>query len=112
MSNPTYHRQSRTLTSEQYQIMDGESRLGHLDLHFGAGDVAATLILDQEMDEAAIESLIEQIDEDLVLSADMPRDRNDFLVRVYVGHEVMLYSEDLREELEVPVDGYGPVEEE
>lgn len=112
MSDPTYHRQSRTLTSEQYQIMDGENRIGHLDLHFGAGDVSATLILDHEMDESEIERLIEQIDEDLVLSADMPRDRNDFIVRVFVGHEVMLYSEDLRDELEVPVDGYGTLEEE
>jgi hypothetical protein len=36
--------------------------------------------------------LIEQIDEDLVLSADMPRD--DFLVSVYVGRDVGFYSDD------------------
>jgi hypothetical protein len=97
-----YHRQSRTMTSEQYQVFDGERRLGHLDLHYGQSDVAATLVLD------------EQIDEELVLTSDMPRDREDFLVRVFVGRELGLYSEDLlRDNLEpADVDGNGAFEEE
>jgi hypothetical protein len=109
-----YHRQSRTMTSEQYQVFDGERRLGHLDLHYGQSDVAATLVLDDEMDEDQVAQLIEQIDEELVLTSDMPRDREDFLVRVFVGRELGLYSEDLlRDNLEpADVDGNGAFEEE
>lgn len=113
MIKPVYHRQSRTLTSEQYQLTAGDTRVGHLDLHYGSSDVSATLVLDREMSEDEIARLIEQIDEDLVVPSDMPRDREDFLVRVYVGREVGLYSEELlRDELEEPVDGFGDLAEE
>ena len=44
------------------------------------------------MDESDLTKLIEQIDEDLVLSADMPRD--DFLVSVYIGKDVGFYSDE------------------
>lgn len=109
-----YHRQTRTLTSEQFQVFDGETRLGHLDLHYGQADVSATLVLDKEIDEDAIAKLIEQIDEELVVTSDLPRDREDLLVRVYVGREVGFYSEDLlRDELEpADIDGNGAYEEE
>jgi hypothetical protein len=100
---PVYHRQSRTSSSEQYQLMEGEDRLGHLDLHFGANEVFATLVLDREISEDDALQLIEQIDEDLVLSAEVPRE--DFLVRVYTGREVMFFSDDLLPE-ELASDGH------
>jgi hypothetical protein len=93
MIRPVYHRQSRTLTSEQYQLMDGENRLGHLDLHFGSSEVFATLVLDRELTEEEAAQLIEQIDEDLVLSGEVQRE--DFLIRIYVGREVALFSDEL-----------------
>lgn len=109
-----YHRQSRTLTSEQYQVFDGEQRLGHLDLHYGQADVSATLVLDREVNEDEVARLIEQIDEELILTSDLPRDREDLLVRVFVGHEIGLYSEDLlRDNLDpAGIDGNGAFEEE
>lgn len=93
MIKPVYHRQSRTPSSEQYQLMDGEQRLGHLDLHFGANEVFGTLVLDQELSDEDASQLIEQIDEDLVLSGEVARE--DFLIRVYVGREVALFSDEL-----------------
>ena len=93
MTKPIYHRQSRTPSSEQYQLMAGEQRLGHLDLHFGNSEVFATLVLDNEMADSDVEELIEQIDEDLVLSSDVARE--DFFVRVYVGRELTLFSDEL-----------------
>jgi hypothetical protein len=90
--------------------MDGDQRLGHLDLHFGAAEVFGTLVLDQELPEDDMASLIEQIDEDLVLSAEVPRE--DFLIRVYVGREVALFSDELlREELTDVADGHEDYEE-
>jgi hypothetical protein len=93
MIRPVYHRQSRTLTSEQYQLMVGENRLGHLDLHFGSSEVFATLVLDRELSDEEAAQLIEQIDEDLVLSGEVQRE--DFLIRVFVGREVALFSDEL-----------------
>ena len=72
--------------------MQSNNRLGTIDLHFTTSNVHGTLILERELDESDLTKLIEQIDEDLVLSADMPRD--DFLVSVYVGRDVGFYSDD------------------
>lgn len=108
MIKPIYHRQSRTSSSEQYQLMVGEERLGHLDLHFGAAEVFGTLVLDREMSEEDAAELVEQIDEDLVLSGEVARE--DFLIRVYVGREIALFSDELLPE-EYGADGQGELEE-
>ena len=100
-SNPMddihFERHFRTPHSEGYYIMQGtslqsNSRLGTVDIHFTTTTVHGTLILERELAEADLTKLIEQIDEDLVLSADMPRD--DFLVSVYVGKDVGFYSDE------------------
>jgi hypothetical protein len=93
MIKPTYHRQSRTPSSEQYQLMEGEQRLAHLDLHYGAREVFATLVLDRDISEEDALQLIEDIDENLVLSGEVTRD--DFFVRVFVGHEMGLFNDEL-----------------
>jgi hypothetical protein len=105
---PIYHRQSRTLSSEQYQLMDGADRLGHLDLHFGATEVFGTLVLDRALSEEEMAQLIEQVDEDLVLSSEVARE--DFFVRVYVGRELGLFSDDLLRE-EYVEDGHDGFED-
>jgi len=97
-----YHRQSRTPSSEQYEVRNGEQSVGHLDLHFGHCEVYATLILAQETDEDGVTAIIEDIDENLVLSADVARD--DFFVHVYVGQETGLSSDELLQD-EYVADG-------
>src|SRR5438105_14946012 len=108
-------RHFRTPHSDDYYIMQGSSvqsnnRLGTVDSHFTGTAVHGTLILERELEEADLTKLIEQIDEDLVLSADMPRD--DFLVSVYVGKDVGFYSDEyFAEENEVNA-GFDEDEEE
>ncbi len=97
MEDIHFERHFRTPYSEGYYIMQGNSlqsnnRLGTIDIHFTTTAVHATLILERELEETDLTKLIEQIDEDLVLSADMPRD--DFLVSVYVGKDVGFYSDE------------------
>jgi len=97
MDDIRFERHFRTPYSESYYIMQGSNlqsnnRLGTIDIHFTTSAVHGTLILERELDETDLTKLIEQIDEDLVLSADMPRD--DFLVSVYVGKDVGFYSDD------------------
>ncbi len=97
MDDIRFERHFRTPYSESYYIMQGSSlqsnnRLGTVDIHFTTTTVHGTLILERELEEADLTKLIEQIDEDLVLSADMPRD--DFLVSVYIGKDVGFYSDE------------------
>src|SRR5260221_2801297 len=97
MDDIHFERHFRTPYSEGYYIMQGSSlesnnRLGTVDIHFTTTAVHGTLILERELEEADLTKLIEQIDEDLVLSADMPRD--DFLVSVYIGKDVGFYSDE------------------
>lgn len=92
MEDIRFDRQFRTPYSESYAIMQGNSRVGSVDIHFTTTTVHGTLILEREVEEAEIAKLIEQIDEDLVWSADMARE--DFLVSVYVGKDVGFYSDD------------------
>lgn len=97
MDDIRFERHFRTPYSESYYIMQGSalqnnSRLGTVDIHFTTTTVHGTLILERELEETDLSKLIEQIDEDLVLSADMPRD--DFLVSVYIGKDVGFYSDE------------------
>jgi hypothetical protein len=97
MDDIRFERHFRTPYSESYYIMQGtglqgNNRLGTIDIHFTTTAVHGTLILERELEETELTKLIEQIDEDLVLSADMPRD--DFLVSVYVGRDIGFYSDE------------------
>jgi hypothetical protein len=111
MEDIRFERHFRTLYSEEYYIMQGSNlqssnRLGIVDLHFTNTVVHGTLILERELAEADRAKLIEQIDEDLVLSADMPRE--DFLVGVYIGKDVGFYSDEyFAEETENGLDYAG-----
>jgi len=98
MDDVRFDRQFRTSTSEGYYLVLNTTRIGSLDLHFTSTTVHCTLVLERELSSADLAKLIEQIDEDLVLSADTPRD--DFLVSVYQGKEVGFYNDDFRADQE------------
>jgi hypothetical protein len=105
-----YDRHVRTPYSEGYEIHEDGRRVGHVDLHYASQEVYASLILEREMDEDSLLALIEQLDNDLVLSSEMPR--QDFLVSVYAGRDIGLYNDDyLRERFsghaEDPPDAIG-----
>jgi hypothetical protein len=94
MPNLIYNRQTRTASSEQFTVMDGNQRLGHLDIHYGVTDAYGTLVLEREFSDDEIAVLIEQINDDLVASSDVQGE--DFFVHVYVGREVAVrYGDDL-----------------
>jgi hypothetical protein len=94
MDDIRFNRHFRTPNSEGYHIMRGKARLGTIDLHFTTTTVHGTLLLEQELPREELAHLIEQIDEDLVLSADTPRD--DFLVSVFSGKEVGFFNDSFR----------------
>jgi hypothetical protein len=90
-----FEREHRTPNSEAYLVLEEENRLGRIDLHFGNDMVFGTLIVEREMSEQEVQDLIEAIDDELVTSAQMPRD--DFVVTVYQGKEVGVYSDEYME---------------
>ena len=89
-----FDRHFRTPSSEGYYLVRGQTRLGMVDLHFTSTTVHGTLIIEQEMEREALAQLSERIDEELVLSADTPRDA--FLVSVYSGKEVGFFHDTFR----------------
>lgn len=96
MAQLNFQRQFRTAHSEGYLILDAEQRIGRVDLHFASEKVYATIVLELEMDEAEVARVIEDIDEQLVVTASVKRD--DLNVWVYQGQEVGFYTDEFLEE--------------
>jgi hypothetical protein len=93
MPSYQFERESRTPFSECFTIdVDGDES-ARVDIHFSAsGIVYATLCVPAGTDDDAIEDMIAEIDERLVLPTDAYRD--DFVVTVWRGERVGVYSED------------------
>jgi hypothetical protein len=100
-----FERQFRTPSSEGYYVTQGDERIGRVDLHFASDVVYATLVVEVDVDEDDVQDIIEQVDEELVLSADVPRE--DFLVTVYRGKDLGFYSDDFFGEEEDEEDEEG-----
>jgi hypothetical protein len=80
-----YDRVCRTPQSEAYLLSEGDAPFGRIDLHFGTSVVHGVLIVERELSDEDLHGLVQRIDDELVWTADRPRD--DFLVTVYQGAE-------------------------
>jgi len=98
MAEYRFERECRTAHSEAYLIVTGEEQVGKVDIHFTPSIVYATLCVGEKMNQDEIQDLIDTIDEDLIMSADVARD--DFIVTVYQGREVGVFSDEEFEEEE------------
>lgn len=96
MEDVRFERQYRTPYSEGYLILDGEDRLGRIELHFTPTVVYGTLIIERELGEDDILDLIEQTDDELVTTADVARE--DYIVNVYQGRDAGTYSDEFFDE--------------
>ena len=92
MKDYRFERDCRTPYSEAYIIAISDDFVGRVDLHFTTNLVNATLCVGENMTAEEIRELIDIIDEELVLPADMPRD--DFVVTVYQGREAGVFSDE------------------
>ena len=91
-----YDRVCRTSYSAAYLLSEGESPFGRVDLHFGTSVVHAVLIVERDLNDEDLHGLVQRIDDDLVWTADRPRE--DFLVTVYRGTERGVISDSQGEE--------------
>lgn len=96
MADFRFERECRTQFSEAYLISTDEAQVGRVDLHFTPSIVYATLCVNENITSDDIQDLIDAIDEDLIMSADVARD--DFIVTVYQGREVGVFSDEEFEE--------------
>ena len=92
MAEYRFERECRTANSEAYLIVASEEQIGKVDIHFTPSIVYATLCVGEKMTQDEIQDLIDTIDEDLIMSADVARD--DFIVTVYQGREVGVFSDE------------------
>ena len=91
MATYNFERETRTPHSETFVIEAGGEDIGRVDLHYAESTAYASLCVPTEFDDEQIEELIREIDERLVMSWDPLRD--DFIVTVWAGHEVGVFSE-------------------
>jgi hypothetical protein len=70
--------------------------VGRVDLHFGTSVVHALLIVERELSNEDLHGLVQRIDDELVWTADQPRE--DFLVTVYQGTERGVISDSADED--------------
>ncbi len=93
MTDYRFERECRTPYSEAYVIaVDEEQIVGRVDLHFTSSVVNATLCVGENLTAEEIRQLINMIDEELVLSSDVPRE--DLVVTVYQGREAGIFSDE------------------
>lgn len=83
MESPRFERVCRTSNSEAYLVVDGEEIVARVDLHFTSSVVYGVLIVERQLNDAEVAELRREIDDELVQTADVPRD--DFLLAVYRG---------------------------
>ena len=86
-----YDRVCRTSHSEAFLLSQDESPFGRVDLHFGTSVVHGVLIVERELSDEDLHGLVQRIDDDLVWTADQPRE--DFLVTIYQGTEIGVLSD-------------------
>jgi hypothetical protein len=94
----------RTGTSEIHLAWQDEVRVGQIDIHYGPEVIHATLILEQDIARDAIDRLIKQVDRDIIASYLQDFERDNLLVTVFRGDEIMTYSDEDHDEEE----GEGP----
>ena len=85
-----FERECRTSYSEAYNILEEETPVGRLDIHFTPSIVHATLCVAESLTKEMIEELVQTIDEELLDVVGVTRE--EFVVHVHQGRDVGVYS--------------------
>lgn len=96
MSDYSFQRICRTSYSEAYEILQDHETIGRVDIHFTPTIVYGALMVVEHFSSDQIGAIIAAIDEELILTADVPRD--DFLVTVYRGQHIGVFRDEDFEE--------------
>ena len=90
MANFYFERECRTPNSECYTILEDDSAVGRVDIHYTDAVVHATLNVGESLTTDAIQDLIDNIDEDLIDSVGITR--QEIIVHVHQGRDLGVFS--------------------
>lgn len=85
-----FEREARTPFSECYTILEDESAIGRLDIHFADSVVHATLNVDESLTSDGIQELIDTVDEELLDSVGIAR--QEIIIHVHQGRDLGVFS--------------------
>lgn len=91
-----FEREARTPYSEQWSIESGDAAVGRVDVHFTSSVAYATLAVHTSIDDEAVQELIAEVDDRIVMTADPYRE--DFVVTVWRGEQAGIFAEDSDDE--------------
>ena len=90
MSNFDFERECRTPNSECYTILEDETTVGRVDIHYADSVIHATLNVAESLTTDEIQELIDTIDEELMDSVGIIR--QEIIVHVHQGRDLGVFS--------------------
>lgn len=85
-----FEREARTPFSECYTVLEGESTVGRLDIHFADSVVHATLNVAESLTTEAIQDLLNTVGEELLDSVGITRE--EVIVHVHQGRDLGVFT--------------------
>ena len=90
MANFFFERECRTPNSECYTVLEDDSPVGRVDIHFTNPMIHATLNISESLTTDRIQELIDAIDEELMDSVGITR--QEVVVHVHQGRDLGVFS--------------------
>ena len=90
MGNFDFERECRTPNSECYTILEGESTIGRVDIHYADSVIHATLNVAESLTTEAIQDLIDTMEQDLMDAVGITR--QEIIVHVHQGRDLGVFS--------------------
>ena len=90
MASFTFERECRTPYSECYTVLEEDTTVGRVDIHFTSTLIHATLGVNESLTSEAVQDLIDTIDEQLMDSAGITR--QEIIVHVHQGRDLGVFS--------------------
>ncbi len=91
MADFDLEREVRTASSEVYNILEENRRVGRIDIHFTYNVVHVSLVVDESLTQETIQELVETIDQDLVDAVGIRRE--ELVVHVFQGRMTGVFSD-------------------
>ena len=85
-----FEREARTPFSECYTVLEDESTVGRLDIHFADSVVHATLNVDESLTTERIQDLLNTVEEELLDSVGITRE--EVIIHVHQGRDLGVFT--------------------
>ncbi len=90
MAKYDFQRETRTPYSECYIVLENETVVGRLDIHFADAVVHATLNVEETVTSDEIQDLIDDIEAELLDAVGIVR--QEIIIHVHQGRDLGVYS--------------------